>query len=187
MFEVGEPQTGVECRAAMSRLVAEAHDYLGGLPPDTFFAPQGNHWSPAEHIRHLRKSTTPLAKALRLPPWILRVRFGRGAGTSRTFRDLRETYRAALANGGQAGRFAPAPEPAPSDPQGRRSQILRAWREAVEELDAAGGRWREASLDRTLLPHPLLGNLRVREMLAFTVFHTTHHLASVASRVNGAA
>jgi hypothetical protein len=185
MFDVGEPQTGIECRAAMGRLVAEAGDYLGGLPRDVFFAPQGDHWSPAEHVRHLRKSTAPLARALRLPPWLLRLWFGRGRGTSRTFHALHETYRTALANGGQAGRFAPTPEPAPPDLEGRRSEILSAWRAAVEELGSAGARWPEPALDRTLLPHPLLGKLTVREMLEFTVFHTTHHLERVASRVNG--
>jgi len=183
MFEPGAPHTGPELRAAMTHLVARAHDYLAALPLDTFFAPQGDRWSPAEHIRHLRKATAPLALALRIPPWLLRLRFGRGAGTSRDFRTLRETYRGALARGGQAGRFAPSPESAPADPVGRRAAIMGAWGNAVRGVDAASGRWSEASLDRTGLPHPLLGLLTVREMLAFTVFHTSHHLALVANRV----
>jgi hypothetical protein len=168
----------------MTHLVAEAHQYLNALPLDTFFAPQRDRWSPAEHIRHLRKATAPVARALRIPAWILRLRFGEGAGTSRDFRTLRETYHGVLARGGQAGRFAPSPEPAPPDPAGRRAAIMGAWNTAVEGVDAASGRWSESSLDRTALPHPLLGLLTVREMLAFTVYHTSHHLALIASRVD---
>jgi hypothetical protein len=168
----------------MRRLAAEGREYLDALPLDAFFTPQGDRWSPAEHIRHLRKTTVPVARALRMPAWLLRLRFGRGAGTSRDFRTLRDTYRGALARGGQAGRFAPTRESTPIDPAGRRAAIMGAWDEAVSAVDAAGGRWSESALDRTGLPHPLLGLLTVREMLAFTVYHTSHHLTSIASRVD---
>jgi hypothetical protein len=43
-------------------------------------------------------------------------------------------------------------------------------------------RWPERALDRHLLPHPLMGLLTIREMLAFTVYHTAHHLRRVADR-----
>jgi hypothetical protein len=182
MFEPGEPHSGPELRAAMTHLLAEGHEYLDALPLDTFFAPQGDRWSPAEHIRHLRKGTAPVARALRIPAWLLRLRFGRGPGVSRDFRTLRDTYRGVLARGGQAGRFAPSPEVAPPDPASRRAAIMRAWDTVVGAVNAAGGRWSESSLDQTGLPHPLLGLLTVREMLAFTAYHTSHHLALIASR-----
>jgi hypothetical protein len=184
MFDVGEPESGTQLRAAMRRLVTEAHEYLRALPNHAFFAPQGDRWSPAEHIRHLRKSTAPVAQALRVPAWLLRLRFGQGAGTSRNYPTLRDTYRGVLAQGGQAGRFAPSPEPAPTDPTARRAAIMSAWDAAVGALDTASARWPEASLERAWLPHPLLGLLTVREMLEFTVYHTSHHLALVASRVD---
>ena len=184
MFEPGEPQSGSELRTAMRHLVAEGRGYVEALPLGVFFAPQGDRWSPAEHLRHLRKSTVPVARALRMPAWLLRLRFGRGAGTSRDFRTLRDTYRGALAQGGQAGRFAPTRESTPIDPAGRRLAIIGAWDDALSAVDAAGRRWSESALDRTALPHPLLGLLTVREMLAFTVYHTSHHLTLIASRVD---
>jgi hypothetical protein len=46
--------------------------------------------------------------------------------------------------------------------------------------------WREADLDRYLLPHPLLGKLTLREMLHFTLYHNYHHVQSVATRLRGA-
>ncbi len=182
MFETGTPHSGQEMAAALTRLVAEGHRYLDALPAETFFAPQGDRWSPAEHVRHLRKSTAPVTRALRLPWWILRLRFGRGPGGSRGFATVREVYLGALARGGQAGRFAPGPEPAPADPAARRAAIMRAWRAAAQDLEAAAARWSEPALDRAWLPHPLIGLLTVREMLGFTVYHTAHHLTQVARR-----
>jgi hypothetical protein len=184
MFDPGEPENGVQLRAAMRGLVTEGHEYLRAVPNPAFFAPQGDRWSPAEHIRHLRKSTAPVAQALRVPAWLLRLRFGQGARTSRDYRTLRDTYRGVLAQGGQAGRFAPSPEPAPTDSTARRAAIMRSWDAAVGALETASARWPEASLERAWLPHPLLGLLTVREMLEFTVYHTSHHLALVASRID---
>jgi hypothetical protein len=184
MFDVGEPESGTQLRSAMRRVVMEGHEYLRALPNHAFFAPQGDRWSPAEHIRHLRKSTAPVAQALRVPAWLLRLRFGQGDRTSRNYHTLRDTYRGILAQGGQAGRFAPSPESAPTDPTARRAAIMSAWDAAVGAMETASACWPEASLERAWLPHPLLGLLTVREMLEFTVYHTSHHLALVASRVD---
>jgi len=181
-LDPGRPGSGLELRAALDRLVAEGHETLALLDDATFFAPQGDRWSPAEHIRHLRKTTAPVAKALRAPAWLLRFRFGRGKSPSRDFITLRDTYRGLLAAGGQAGRFAPSPEAPPADPKQRRAEIMAAWEDAAGELDAVSTRWSEAKLERAWLPHPLLGLLTAREMLAFTVYHTSHHLTLVAGR-----
>jgi hypothetical protein len=160
---------------------------LATLPIELFFAPQGLKWSPAEHARHLQKSSAPLVTALRLPAWLLRATFGRPQRVSRSFVTLRADYRAALAAGGQAGRFAPRPEAPPSDPDRRRGEILTHWYLTNGRLCQILNEWREDRLDMAQLPHPLLGKLTVREMAAFTVYHTTHHLTLVMQRVAGRA
>lgn len=182
-FDPGEPQTGAELVAALTRITNEGAKALGALPIEHFFAPQGLKWSPAEHARHLRKSSAPLVTALRLPAWLLRTTFGRPKRASRSFVALRADYRAVLAAGGQAGRFAPRPERPPGDPDQRRGQILTHWRLTNARLCRILTGWREDRLDRAQLPHPLLGTLTVREMAAFTVYHTTHHLSLVMQRV----
>ena len=52
---------------------------------------------------------------------------------------------------------------------------------AIEEFAQAVSQWRPPALDRTRLPHPLLGRLTVREMVHFTLLHNVHHVA-VAER-----
>lgn len=187
MFETGNPYAGRELRASLGQLVSEGRAQLGALPLELFFAPQGDRWSPAEHIRHLRKTTAPVGMALRLPRWVLLLRFGMVRTVSRDLYLLRDDYRKKLAEGGQAGSFAPSVEAPPNDPIRRRTEILEAWSDSAQKVDAAIVGWTEPALDRAYLPHPLLGPLTVREMIEFTVYHTSHHLTLIMSRVAPAA
>ncbi len=182
-FATGEPFSGAEIGAAMVRLHEESERYLAAIPAAEFALAQGEKWSPAEHVRHLAKSTYPLVRAVGLPKLLLGLRFGRSAADSRRFVAVRADYRRLLQEtGATAGRFAPSPRPAPADPEAWQREVLAAWRGAVEGLVAAIPRWSEPALDRYRLPHPLLGRVTVREMLFFTLYHNAHHLHLVASR-----
>jgi hypothetical protein len=181
-FDPGAPQNGAELAAALRRITCEGAHFLGTLPVEQFFAPQGDKWSPAEHVRHLRRSSAPLITAYRLPPWMLQLAFGSARRPSRSFDALRDDYRTALAAGGTAGRFAPSPESPPADRDRRRGEILMAWFVTNARVGTLVQRWREARLDQVLLPHPLLGRITAREMAAFTVYHTVHHLTLIAER-----
>lgn len=184
-FETGEPHTMAELRQAITTLVSQGAAFLAPMPDAGFFAPQGTAWSPAEHIRHLRKSSAPLVTALKIPPLLLRLRYGGHAGPSRSFATIRELYRAELAAGATAGRYTPGAESAPANPVDRRREIMNAWTAVTVSLVAAMAGWSEAAADRHQLPHPILGTLTVREMLAFTVYHTAHHLRRIEQRAAG--
>lgn len=182
-FTTGEPYSADEIVAAMTRLHSESERYLLGIPPAEFAAPQGEKWSPAEHVRHLAKSTYPLVGALGLPKLLLGLRFGRANVPSKRFTELRETYRTMLREtGATAGRFTPAPMALPGDLAAWQQEVLARWRGAVVALAGKIPHWSERALDRYRLPHPLLGKLTVREMLLFTVYHNAHHVEQVASR-----
>ena len=183
-FATGTPRSGAEIVTELLRLHEECEAYLKTLPLDAFVQPQGEKWSPAEHVRHLSKSVRPVAMALGLPRFILWLRFGRASAASRSFEVMRETYRARLAAGATAGRFTPSPQALPPDATAYRETVLAAWREANADLRARIGSWDEASLDRYILPHPALGKLTVREMLFFSLYHNAHHLNLVARRAS---
>lgn len=176
------PSSGAEMSHALGQQLASGATQLTSLSDEAFFAPQGAAWSPAEHIRHLRKSATPLVTALGLPRWLLRLRFGAPRRASRSFDEVREVYLRKLAAGATAGRFAPSPEARPGDLMARRQEIIGDWARATAALQNAIAKWPEEALDRHQLPHPVLGLLTVREMLAFTVYHTSHHLNRIAER-----
>ncbi len=185
MFDPGMPQTGRDVQQALSTLLGEGMAFQSPRSDGWFFAPQGEAWAPAIHFRHLRKATTPLVNALRLPRLVLTLRFGRHGSPSRSFETLREAYFALIATGATAGRYTPREEGPPPDPTERRQAILSSWTTATVDLTNAMGEWQEDALDRYQLPHPLLGTLSVREILFFTVFHTAHHLRRIAERSEG--
>jgi len=184
-FETGAPVSGRDLSHALAALNASGSAYLTAMSDARFFAPQGKAWSPAEHVRHLQQSTAPLALALKLPRWLLGLRFGQSSRPSRSFAEIRGLYLKKLGEGAQAGRYAPAPEGPPADPGTRRLAIMSGWTSSIIGLQNAVTRWSEPALDHHLLPHPILGLLTVREMLAFTVYHTAHHLRRVAERAAG--
>jgi hypothetical protein len=184
-FETGEPQSLTDLRQTLTRLVTEGTAFLAAMPDLSFFAPQGPAWSPADHLRHLQLSSAPLVLALKLPQFMLRLRFGSHRGPSRSFAEVREVYLADLAAGAGAGKYTPESERPPSNPTDRRHEIMNAWTAVTVELTNAMSQWKDSELDRHQLPHPILGNLTVREMLFFTVYHTAHHLRRVRERALG--
>ena len=83
-FEAGQPASQPEIIAQFAQ-VHEACERLAlSLPAAEFVQPQGEKWSPADHVRHLAKSTFPVAKALRLPKPLLLALFGASGGSSWT-------------------------------------------------------------------------------------------------------
>jgi hypothetical protein len=183
---VEPPKSREQLLAELRRVGAECDAYWNRLPEREFLAPLGPAWSPADNVRHLLKSSRPVALALRLPRFLLRLLFGRASRPSRPFEQLRADYRAALAAGAGAGPFAPRPQPAPVDPEGWRAGLMRRRARAWADLVAQAERWNEADLEACRLPHPLLGKLTVREMLLFTLYHEVHHVGNVARRTAGA-
>ncbi|MCC7052364.1 MAG: DinB family protein [Gemmatimonadaceae bacterium] len=177
------PQKSGATRAIVVALETEHErgvDYWSTFSTSEFFRTMGRHWSAAEHVRHLTRSMAPLLPALRLPKLGLRMAFGMPDRPSRAEGQISDAYRAALAAGGQAGRFAPPPDTHAPD-QARRDKIMDEHSETLRGLTQAMERWTEAQLDGYRLPHPLLGKLTVREMMLFTLIHNRHHV-EVAKR-----
>jgi hypothetical protein len=156
--------------AALEDQERQSLAYWNAFDETTFFARIGASWSPAETVRHLGKATRAVAKALRMPRIALRFMFGKARRPSMTYDELVSHYRVLLAEGGQAGRFAPSARAS------SREAIMSSFIEANRDLRKEIARWPEKKLDALLLPHPLLGKLTVREMLLFTLYHQRHHI-----------
>ena len=181
---VRPPETREDIVAEIARLASEVERIAAAFDTPTFFAPQyeegSARWSPSEQIRHLTRSTYPLARAFMMPRVALLLRFGVALRPPGSYVDLVRRYEHVLEGKPQAGRFAPSRDDMHDD--ARRAEILARFRDAVSRLSAGVETWPERALDRYRLPHPLLGKLTAREMLWFTVFHTAHHGGQIARR-----
>jgi hypothetical protein len=177
------PSTGTSIQTALTEVHAASVSYWATFDTPTFLARIGDAWSPADNVRHLTSSMRAVTRGMRMPRLFLLLAFGRSTSPSRPYATVRDVYRARLAQGASAGRFAPRPRDATVDPEAERARIMSQHAMAVNALYDVVAQWPEAALDMRRLPHPLLGPLTVREMLLFTVYHNRHHLENVQRRL----
>lgn len=149
------------------------------MPDDLFTQTPNGSWSAGQHLEHLILSAKPVNLALRLPGWLLRLLFGkRNNRPGRNYNEVVEKYRAVLANGAVAtGGYVPKPVAA-----AQKDKLLRTFRNQLKQLVSGLQRKSDEQLDNCIVPHPLLGKMTLREVLFFTIYHTSHHLKILQSR-----
>jgi len=176
------PHRRDEILSGLADAQAEWVTFAAGLPLDTFFAAPAGGWPPVTHLRHLTLTHRRVTQGLLVSRPALRALFGR-PGTARPYPELVAAYRAALAAGGRApARYVPAPDTTPSEAV--RAGVMDAYARGAEALRAALDRWPDDRLDRSALPHDLLGRVSARELAFFTLYHDLHHLRGVQNALN---
>jgi hypothetical protein len=129
-------------------------------------------WSAAEQLDHLIRSVKPLNQGMLLPKFIIGWIFGKRKRDEYSFGEIRDQYLQKLDTGYKAsGRYIP----------GQRStdakvKMLERYDKEKTTLIKRLNSWTEEDVSAILLPHPVLGKVTVREMMFFTIYHTTHHL-----------
>ena len=137
---------------------------------DFCYAPEGK-WSAGQQLDHIVKAVAPVNLAFGFPNFLLKWQFGSANRPSRTYDQLIEKYNRKLQEGGRAsGRFMPAVIAAND-----RAKLVARLNTLVNQLVRKTKSQSEESLDKYILPHPLLGKLTLREMLYFTAYHVEHH------------
>jgi len=135
------------------------------------YGPVGK-WNAAQILDHLITSAKPINLALSLPKLALGLKFGKSKKESRSYDEVVSVYQQALADGGKA----PANFEPPKEPARTKEKSLAKLAEEGQKLAAVANKWSDADLDKYQLPHPLIGNLSIRELLQFTIYHMRHHL-----------
>lgn len=187
MLDVQEPASKAEILRELRAVHVASSGFWDSIPSDRFFAPQGDAWSPCDHLRHLDTSIRAVRRGLGMPRIVLFGRFGLSLRPARSYAEVRDVYRGVLAAGGKAsGRFVPSPQETPKEPAEVRRKLMERREETAAAFENAIEGWGEKALDRLVLPHPLIGRLTVREMLFFTLYHNTHHVETVARRLSEA-
>lgn len=180
MIEVKNPYKKEALVVAFETTHLGINDYFVSLTVKAFFRKIPDKWSAAENLVHLIKSVKAVSIGMRLPKMIIGFKFGKSERNSRIYPQIREIYLNRLAEGAVSlPKFRPDNRPQPLDPEASKEQILKKWDEIHRKFVGALGRWKEKDLDKYILPHPILGNLTVREMVMFTIYHNVHHLTNV--------
>ena len=174
------PMTLPEIQTALAQGQMQLSTIVESVEAEMFFAHAPDTWSMAENIVHLIDAAEQFSTGLASPKVTLHQRFGTPNHSSRTFGQLRSVYAEILAGGGRSN-AANTPQNINVDVHfsHARDDIMQRWQRATRQLFVGLRSWNETELDATQVPHPLLGNLTVREMLFFFVFHDAHHLAEM--------
>lgn len=141
------------------------------------FAPEGA-WTAGQHLLHLIKSTRPLGKGMGYPRILLLWKFGKAKHPSRSYEDTIKAYTDALDKGGKAtGEYVPR-----DVKKAEREALVNRFGDEISVLTNQVHQWSEKNLDKTNVPHPLIGDMTLREMLYFTIYHMEHHLKILEER-----
>ncbi len=140
--------------------------------------PEGK-WDTSQHISHLTKTANMVAKGLSYPKLVLRWKFGK---TNRPLRDntaISEKYLSKLTEMPPGTTFLASAGVSNSDKSGVIQQFENSISQLNQKIEKS---WSESSLDKCLLPHPLMGRMPVRELLVWVSFHHIHHLNTLKSK-----
>ncbi|WP_157986487.1 DinB family protein [Chitinophaga alhagiae] len=151
--------------------------FTGTLSDHRFVVSPEGKWSAGQQMDHLIRSARPVNTALGLPKLLLRF-FGRPMARSRSYEQIRDTYRSVLTQGGVATR----PYIPPVTEAAQRAPLVQQFAQQKDRMVTLLDKWTEEDLDRYQVPHPLLGKLTMREVLYFTAYHNHHHLDTLQQR-----
>jgi hypothetical protein len=128
-------------------------------------------WNAGEQLEHLLLCTRPLVGVFGMDKAKIETLFGKSEGTKHSFEELAEIYRAKLSDGGQApDKYVPG-----EALNGTKAEKCQEMLALVSSLCSRIEYLTDDDLDSLQIPHPLLGNLTLREMLYNMIYHVKHH------------
>lgn len=164
-----------EIMSALQDSNRHVQDWFSAIPVSEYFTRHGEVWSAADNVDHVIKAIKPIVQALKLPRLALHTMFGKPQHSSRSFEEICTIYSDEIAKGAKAsGRFLPGDAPVENKEQAKMEQLQKVSK-LIENMLAALEKWDEETLDQCQLPHPIIGNLTMREMLFFTIHHNLRH------------
>ncbi len=154
----------------------EVADWLIAQPDEKFEQGPVGKWDTSQHFDHLMNSAKQITNGLQLPKAVLRTQFGEPNQAERDYDSLVTLYRKELKN------IPPTLVPRGKKyPASEKANMLATFQQQGEALAKVISEWSEADLDGYLLRHPLLGKMRVRELLLWMIYHNYHHLNNLKS------
>jgi hypothetical protein len=128
-------------------------------------------WSVGQNVEHINIALLRLGNYLSLPKKSIESNFGLSQRESISNEALIKNYLKALANGVKAtAAFIPE-----LNPETNKQELVDQGKNLLQAFISNLENWSEEELERYNCPHPVFGNITVREMLYFTIYHVQHH------------
>lgn len=166
-------QTLPEIQKGLEQIDLEILKFSGQFSEEIYFKPFGEKWSMAGNLEHLILTNASIAKTFSYPKEALIARFGKAERLSLSGPDIIEKYLDALEK--TKIKAPPAYSPQPDTPKFQ-TMLFRRWVEVATIFHSNLKNWSDEDLDTCRVPHPAMGNLNLRELALFAIYHTNHHL-----------
>ncbi len=143
------------------------------------YQPDGK-WSPAQNLKHVELSIFPVSKLLSDKQKFISRNLGITHRGSRSFTEIMKIYKEALSGGNikSPDRFVPV------HLTHETSILIKELEEQVNQLISGLNNFSEEELDFYQIPHPLIGQLTIREMIYFYLYHAGHHENNIITTMN---
>lgn len=162
-----------EIAAAIEQKHQALFDWLDQQSDEQWTQGPDGKWTVGQHVLHLVNSLKMLNKALMLPKFMIRYKFGTSNRPSRTYQEVAQRYQQKLDDNRERARSFNADLEVPGIE--RRRSLLNSLQIQQKKLQFKTRKMRDKHFDKLLLPHPLMGRMTLREIIMWTAYHTDHH------------
>lgn len=146
----------------------ELIDYVNSLTDDKFVCSNNGKWSAGQQLSHAYLCLLPFPKVLASKEFILQ-KFGKITRPTWDYNTVIENYfKTSLKAPGQ---FVPEPV----SPE-QKIKITADFQKILSTIQQLLNEFTDEELNSLVIPHPLLGNLTIREMFYLMTYHPIHHL-----------
>ncbi|MNJ86130.1 DinB superfamily protein [compost metagenome] len=149
---------------------SEAIDFVNNLDENQWNYAEPRKWSAGQQLKHLYLTILPFPRALQSKS-ILLEKFGSIQREKLEYEEVIDRYM-------QSSRKAPGQYVPDSVSFDEKPEIIRNIRETISQITMLFLEYDESELDHSVLPHPLLNLLTIREMFYLMTYHPLHHLTS---------
>jgi len=134
--------------------------------------PKGK-WTTGQHTMHILQSLEILNKALSLPKFFLRFKYGKTNRDLRDYDTIIQRYEERLKDA--KGKTFKASQNMKVPKLEDKSYLLDRVQVEHKKLSYKTRHISDKNLDTVVLPHPLMGKMPVREILMWSAHHAAHH------------
>lgn len=149
------------------------YDWLQNHADENWTKGPKGKWNTGEHIVHLIQSEAALNKALLLPKFYLKYKFGTNNRENRSYAKVVQKYQDKLAANPDVK--SSISKKMPTITVANKSTFISKLDKEKMKLLKKLQKWSDKDLDTYLIPHPLLGRMTVREIMMWNAYHTEHH------------
>jgi Protein of unknown function (DUF1569). len=147
--------------------------YIDSLSEAEFIYSHNNEkWNAGKQLNHIGMSLGALKKGMSMPKLALKMTFGTTKEPSKSYDEVVKKYTDRLKKPYtvEGSKFDPQPMAFVDKEAG-----IERFNSTMNKLVKAYQKFSDTDAEKYVLPHPLIGNLSMKEFMLFDIFHVQHH------------